>query len=210
MYLYHVPNEDSWNSLDLSKPASIINTQQEHINAVAIGDDGGGPCIVIATDGSFLTVIQWRRRKEENNGVKVEDINGLKIDTTNDVVSEDIANLDMALSNGLTVKEDTVCESVKCDILKKEQNKCAEQNKCVKQHDHAGMEMKTIPDTKSGENAQEEMYKEQSVHNGNGSSVEKTTESASKTRGLIVLNNEMMTQKWKTDMQFARMTQDDT
>ena len=208
MYVYHLPNEDSWNNLDLSKPASIINTQQEHINAVAIGDDGGGPCIVIATDGSFLTVIQWRRRKEENNGV--EDINGLKIVTTNDLVSEDSANLDMELSNGLTIKEDTVYESEKCDNLKKEQNKFAEQNKCFKLEDHAGLNSKKIPELNTEENAQVETDKEHSAHNGNDSTVEKTTESVSKTRGLIVLNNEMMTQKWKTDLQFARMTQDDT
>ena len=62
VYLYHLPDDSSWSKLDLSHPSRIVSTEQEHVNAVAIGDDGAGPCIVIATEGSFITVIQWRRK----------------------------------------------------------------------------------------------------------------------------------------------------
>ena len=62
VYLYHLPDDSSWSKLDLSQPSRIVSTEQEHVNAVAIGDDGAGPCIVIATEGSFITVIQWRRK----------------------------------------------------------------------------------------------------------------------------------------------------
>ena len=62
VYLYHLPTDKSWTSLDLSQPSRIVSTNQDHINAIAIGDDGGGPCVVIATEGTFLTVVQWRRK----------------------------------------------------------------------------------------------------------------------------------------------------
>lgn len=71
MYLYHLPTVKSWRSLNLSQPSRIISTHQEHINSVAIGDDGAGPCVVIATEGSFLTVVQWRRQTEKGEMTNV-------------------------------------------------------------------------------------------------------------------------------------------
>ena len=176
------------------------------MNAVAIGDDGGGPCVVIATDGSFLTVIQWRRRSDENNGVEIDGINGIKIDTNDDntnggLISENIAHLNTETSDALTIKENIDLEvtSTKCDKLK------TEQDKCLKQKDHAGVKNKKNAVSKTGDNDELETDKKNS---------EKTTESDCKTRGLIVLNNEIMeridVQRWKSDMQFARMTRDDT
>ena len=178
-----------------------MNTQQEHVNAVAIGDDGGGPCIVIATDGSFLTVIQWRRRSDENNGVEIEAINGIKIDTNDD----DIAHMKTETSDTLTIKENIDLEvtSTKSDKLK------TEQDKCLKQKDHAGMKNKKTAESKTEENGQFESDKEIGVHTENNS-IEKGTDSVSNTGGLLVLNNEMMVQRWKSDMQFAQMTRDDT
>ena len=71
MFLYHLPSDKSWRSLNLSQPSRIVSTHQEHINAVAIGDDGAGPCVVIATEGNFLTVIQWRRQTEKQEWTNV-------------------------------------------------------------------------------------------------------------------------------------------
>lgn len=206
VYLYHLPNKDSWTNLDLSKPASIVNTQQEHVNAVAIGDDGGGPCVVIATDGSFLTVIQWRRRTDESNGDQIEGMNGMKTDvnhgTTNGgLISEDIAPLKSETGNGLRIKENIDMEgkSTKCDNLK------TEKDNCVKAEGHAVMKNKNSAESKTVDSDKSETDKEIS---------EEKTENDSKTRGLIVLNKEMMEsidiQRWKNDIQIGRMTRDNT
>lgn len=61
VFLYHLPSVKSWRSLNLTQPSRIVSTHQEHINAMAIGDDGAGPCVVIATEGTFLTVTQIGR-----------------------------------------------------------------------------------------------------------------------------------------------------
>ena len=209
-----MPNEESWNNLDLSRSASIVTTHQEHVNAIAIGDDGGGPCIVIATDGSFLTVIQWRRKPEENNCVKVEGINIVNSET-NDGFGE--ANgLKTETSDGLTAMENigmATCQNRSVELKTK-------QNICVKSMESDVMNIGRNDDLKTGENDKSETGKSNSlemrvsnIEKGGKNSVEKTTESSGKIRGILVLKGEVLdsidVQRWENDMQFAQVNRED-
>ena len=64
VFLYHIPDDNLWDSLNLEKPSQLIKTSVDHVNDIAIGDDGGGPVIVIATSGYCIHVIQFRRQKQ--------------------------------------------------------------------------------------------------------------------------------------------------
>lgn len=57
--MYHVPQERDLQNLDLRKNI-VISLDCEHINAIAIGDDGSRPVIAVATDVvGVIHVIRW-------------------------------------------------------------------------------------------------------------------------------------------------------
>ncbi|KAK3600513.1 hypothetical protein CHS0354_028713 [Potamilus streckersoni] len=61
IHLYLVDSKEDWRRFDITKPVRTYNTGAEHINALTIGDDGGGPVIVIATEELHVTVLQFRK-----------------------------------------------------------------------------------------------------------------------------------------------------
>eukprot|EP00105_Crassostrea_gigas_P033448 XP_011456834.1 PREDICTED: uncharacterized protein LOC105348925 [Crassostrea gigas] len=59
VHVYHVPQERDLQNLDLRKNIAI-SLDCEHINAIAIGDDGSRPVIAVATDVvGVIHVIRW-------------------------------------------------------------------------------------------------------------------------------------------------------
>ncbi|XP_061184545.1 uncharacterized protein LOC133192569 [Saccostrea echinata] len=59
IHVYHVPTEESLLKLDLSK-STVIHLNSEHVNAIAIGDDGSRPVVAVATDTvGIMHVIRW-------------------------------------------------------------------------------------------------------------------------------------------------------
>lgn len=59
VHVYHVPQERDLQNLDLRKNTTI-SLDCEHINAIAIGDDGSRPVIAVATDVvGVIHVIRW-------------------------------------------------------------------------------------------------------------------------------------------------------
>ncbi|KAL5012150.1 hypothetical protein ScPMuIL_010701 [Solemya velum] len=63
VFLYHLQSKEDWQGLDLSKPNHSFHTGSEHINAMAIGDDGAGPVLAIATEDPVIHIVRWRRKK---------------------------------------------------------------------------------------------------------------------------------------------------
>ncbi|OWF47643.1 uncharacterized protein LOC110454100 [Mizuhopecten yessoensis] len=61
VFLYLVKGDSDLLHLDLSIPVAIYDTDSEHVNSVAIGDDGNGPVLAIATEHSFITLVRWTR-----------------------------------------------------------------------------------------------------------------------------------------------------
>ncbi|XP_062596445.1 uncharacterized protein LOC134257883 [Saccostrea cucullata] len=59
VHVYHVPTEKSLLDLDLNK-STVIPLNCEHVNAIAIGDDGSRPVVAVATDTvGIMHVIRW-------------------------------------------------------------------------------------------------------------------------------------------------------
>ncbi|XP_033743259.1 uncharacterized protein LOC117329424 [Pecten maximus] len=61
VFLYLVKEDKDLFNIDLSRPVAVYDTDSEHVNSVAIGDDGNGPVLAIATEHNFITLVRWTR-----------------------------------------------------------------------------------------------------------------------------------------------------
>ena len=61
MFLYLVRDIDDFRKLDLSKPATKLTVEAEHINHIAIGDDGICPLVAIATEHLQLSLFRFHK-----------------------------------------------------------------------------------------------------------------------------------------------------
>jgi hypothetical protein len=71
--MYHLPSDRDWDNLNLATPSRVIQTSHDHINAVAIGDDGDGPYVVIATEGCSFLLVKYRRQKASSKKTVVKE-----------------------------------------------------------------------------------------------------------------------------------------
>ncbi|XP_060065295.1 uncharacterized protein LOC132545616 [Ylistrum balloti] len=61
VFLYLVKEDADLFNIDLSEPVGVYDTDSEHVNSVAIGDDGNGPVLAISTEHSWITLVRWTR-----------------------------------------------------------------------------------------------------------------------------------------------------
>ena len=59
VYMYLVKNIEDMKSLDLTLPAAKLTVEAEHVNHIAIGDDGSSPLVAIATEQLHLSLFKF-------------------------------------------------------------------------------------------------------------------------------------------------------
>ena len=58
-YLYYIPDEESWNDLDLRAPMTRVCTGKPLITAISLGHDGTSPAVAVATDDGAISIYKW-------------------------------------------------------------------------------------------------------------------------------------------------------
>jgi len=61
VFLYLIGHDDDLSTLKIDQPTKTLKLEADHVNSIAIGDDGAGPVITIATEQSFISVFRWCR-----------------------------------------------------------------------------------------------------------------------------------------------------
>ncbi|XP_076117790.1 uncharacterized protein LOC143085380 [Mytilus galloprovincialis] len=59
VYMYLVKDIENMKSLDLTKPAAKLTVEADHVNHIAIGDDGSSPLVAIATEQLHLSLFKF-------------------------------------------------------------------------------------------------------------------------------------------------------
>ena len=61
VHVYHMPDDSSWDSLQLESPAQVIRLARDHVHALDIADNGTGPVIAAATEDRCVYLITMER-----------------------------------------------------------------------------------------------------------------------------------------------------
>ncbi|XP_052279015.1 uncharacterized protein LOC127877326 [Dreissena polymorpha] len=61
VHVYHMPDDSSWDSLQLERPAQVIRLARDHVHALDIADNGTGPVIAAATEDHCVYLITMER-----------------------------------------------------------------------------------------------------------------------------------------------------
>ncbi|XP_046569091.1 uncharacterized protein LOC124277436 [Haliotis rubra] len=60
VFLYSIPDNKSYETLEFKHPHSVVRTEKNTITSISLGDDGKSPVVAIAADDETITIIRWQ------------------------------------------------------------------------------------------------------------------------------------------------------